>query len=93
MQYFLLFISIGVLLGVGGFWLISYLKSRNIKPAWYFWVFMALAVALALMAVNHLCGAIYENFQTAGWMGFGFFLIPALLLAGISWQLLARANK
>lgn len=93
MQYFLLFGLIGALIAVGLYALVSWLRKRNIKVAWYEWLMGIIGLVLLVMAIQHFFGAMAELFPFAAWMGLLIIGAPALILLLVAWQLVAKRAK
>lgn len=93
MENFIPFMLIGVVVAVGLFGVISWLRNCKVKVNWYEWLIGVVGFALILLAVQHLFGAMTELFTFAAWMGFAIIGIPALVLMVIAWQLVVRRAK
>jgi uncharacterized membrane protein len=93
MENFIPFILIGVAVTASLFGVISWLRKRNIKASWYEWLIGIAGLALLLLAIQHLFGAMTELFPFAAWVGFAIIGVPALILLLVAWQLVARKAK
>lgn len=75
----MLWLILGIVIGAG----IFYLASRpNLNLAWYDWVLLALAVALALLAIQNYLASLAELEPRAARILLAGFGIPALLFGG-----------
>nr|BEL00370.1 hypothetical protein DMOBY_02230 [Dehalococcoides mccartyi] len=93
MAYYIPVILVGAIVTASLFGVISWLRKRNIKASWYEWLIGIAGLALLLLAIQHLFGAMTELFPFAAWVGFAIIGVPALILLLVAWQLVARKAK
>ncbi|BAQ34033.1 dehalogenase [Dehalococcoides sp. THU3] len=93
MAYYIPVILVGAIVTASLFGGISWLRKRNIKASWYEWLIGIAGLALLLLAIQHLFGAMTELFPFAAWVGFAIIGVPALILLLVAWQLVARKAK
>jgi Na+/glutamate symporter len=80
---------IGVVLGVVGFWLSSWARTKKISIKWYVWILVVLAVLMAtLTAIDYYTLILEMEPATAEavlWLFGGPALILALIAVGLVW--------
>lgn len=76
----MLWLILGLIIGVGGFWLVSWTRSRGISLRWYEWLLAVLAVLLALLAVQLFTGSMAELEPRAAWELLLIVGVPAVIL-------------
>jgi hypothetical protein len=84
---------LGLLIGAGGWWFVSWTRSRNVRVTWYEWLLTAVAVAFALLAIQNFTASLAELEPQAAWILLALFGVPALILAGIPAYLIWRRQK
>lgn len=85
---------LGMLLGAGIALLVVWLRNKGISVKWYEWLMGAVALLLALFAVQHYLGSVLvESEPTAGWMGMLILGGIAVILLAIAWQLIVRRQR
>ena len=84
---------LGVLIGVGGWWLASWTRKKNLRVSWYEWVLAVLAVLFALLALQNYFASVAELEPQAGWILLALFGVPALIFAAIAAFLVWRRQK
>lgn len=89
----MLWLIIGLIVGVGGYWLVTTLYARDIRVMWYEWLIALSAVVLALLAIQNFVGSLEELEPQAAWMTLVMFGVPALVLAGIAAFLVRRRQQ
>ncbi len=89
----MLWLIIGLIVGVGGYWLVTTLYARDIRVMWYEWLIALSAVVLALLAIQNFVGSLEELEPQAAWMTLVMFGVPALALAGIAAFLVWRRHQ
>jgi uncharacterized membrane protein len=87
-MYFLFF-----LFGAAVVALIVWLLKQNIKLRWYEWLMGALAIILAVAAIQHYSGSMQENIPQAANLGVMMFGIPAVVLAVVTGLTAWRHNQ
>ncbi|PPD58692.1 dehalogenase [Dehalogenimonas etheniformans] len=90
MQYFVLFVFLGALVGIGFSLLIKFIGSRNLKVKWYEWLIGTLGLALLLISIQAFLGARAEDFKFAALMSLLILAVPAIVLLLVAWQLVVR---
>lgn len=76
----MLWLILGLIIGVGGFWLVSWTRSKGISLRWYEWLLAVLAVLLALLAVQLFAGSMAELESRAAWLLLLIVGVPAVIL-------------
>jgi len=89
----MLWMIVGLVIGVGGYWLVVTVRAQKIRVVWYDWLIGALALVLALLALQNFFGSLEELEPQAAWMLLLMFGVPALLLAGVTGFLVWRQNR
>jgi hypothetical protein len=89
----MLWLIIGLVVGIGILALVLWLRNRDITVRWYEWLVGALGALLLLASVQHLIGSLSERYPTAGMFGLAVFGIPALILLAVVWQLVSRRQR
>lgn len=89
----MLWLIIGLIIGVGGWWLVSWTGRKKLGVKWYEWLLAALAVAFALLAIQNLTASIAELEPQAGGILLALFGVPALFFAAIAAFLVWRRQK
>ncbi|MBI4786010.1 MAG: dehalogenase [Chloroflexi bacterium] len=84
---------LGLIIGVGGWWLIGWTRSKKIRVAWYEWLLTALAVGFALLAIQNFSASIAELEPGAAWVLLAIFGVPALIFEAIAMFLVWRRQK
>jgi hypothetical protein len=84
---------LGVIIGVGGWWLVSWSRQKSMRVTWYEWVLAVLAVIFALLAIQNYFASIAELEPQAAWILLALFGVPALILAAIPVFLVWRKQK
>ncbi|MBW1710944.1 MAG: hypothetical protein JRG97_12220 [Deltaproteobacteria bacterium] len=74
---------LGLLTGFAAAWLL--LQGSN--QTWYVWVLFILGAASTIFSFDVLIGSIKEHEKRAAVLGFLFFVIPGVILVGMSWAL------
>jgi hypothetical protein len=88
----MLWLIIGLIVGAGAYWLVSWTRANKISVKWYEWLIAFGAAVSALLAVQNVEGSVAELEMRAAWTllaGFGFI---AVFLAIVAWRLVARHN-
>ena len=75
---------LGLIIGVGGWWLVSWTRSRKIAVKWYEWLLAALAVIFALLGIQNYFAFLREMEPNAAGVMLAVLGIPGLVLAGIT---------
>ena len=89
----MLWLILGLIIGVGGWWLVGWTRSKKIRVAWYEWLLTVLAVGLALLAIQNFTASVAELEPGAAWVLLAIFGIPALILEAIAVFLVWRRQK
>ncbi len=84
---------IGVIVGVGGWWLVSWTGKKNWGVKWYEWLLGVVALLFALLAIQNLTASYAELEPQAGWILLALFGVPALILAALAAFLVWRRQK
>src|SRR5512136_2971512 len=88
----MLWLVIGLIVGIGAFWLVSWLRARKIAVTWYEWALIVVAVILALLAIQNFEGSVAELEMRGAWVLLALFGFPALFVAAAAWRLIQRHN-
>jgi hypothetical protein len=86
------FIGGGLLVG-GLVWLVLWIRSANISVKWYEWLIGAIGLLIGIGAVENFFNAFAEFESAAAWKYLLVFGLPALILLGISVQLVRRRQQ
>lgn len=89
----MLWLIIGVLLGVGGWWLVSWTRKQNLRVTWYEWLLGVIALLFALLAIQNFTASFAELEPQAAWILLALFGVPALIFAAIALFLVWRDGK
>ncbi len=89
----MMWLIIGLLVGVGGWWLVSWTRKQNVRVTWYEWLLAVLAVLFVLLAIQNFTASFTELEPQAAWILLALFGVPALIFAGIAWFLVLRGQK
>jgi len=84
---------LGLLLGILGFAMVKWLRSRDMKVTWYDWLIGIIGLAMLIFTFQNFYSSFMEDEAFAGWM---FLLFPGLLavvLMGIVALQIWRRNK
>ncbi len=84
---------LGVIIGVGGMWLVSRTRKQNVRVTWYEWLLAVLAVLFALLAIQNFTASFTELEPQAAWILLAMFGVPAVIFAAIAWFLVWRRSK
>ncbi|WP_041330372.1 hypothetical protein [Dehalococcoides mccartyi] len=93
--YTMIWMLIGIALGVGFTALINMLNKRGISVRFYEWLIGIAGLVLFLFTIQNFYTAFQEFYTKAAWMFLLVTGIPAVILLAISWQLFSRrvSNK
>lgn len=86
----MLWLIVGLIVGAGAAWLVSWARARKVGIVWYEWLIVALAVALLLLGIQNFEGSMAELEPRAAWVLLGGFGVAAAVLGAIAWRLIAR---
>jgi hypothetical protein len=89
----MLWLILGVIIGVGGWWLVSWTRTRNVKVTWYEWLLAVIALVFALLAIQNYTASVAELEPGAAWVLLALFGVPALIFAAIAGFLVWRRQK
>ena len=70
-----------------------WLRSRNIAVTWYEWLIGIVGFILLLFTIQNFAAAFAEIEPGAAWKYWLVMGIPAFILLGIAWQLVARRQR
>lgn len=88
-MWFIIALVVGVALTV----LVMWLRSRDIKVAWYEWLIGAIGLALLLYTIQNFATAFAELESQAAWMFWLVLGLPAVILLAVAGQLVWRHNR
>ncbi|AII58467.1 dehalogenase [Dehalococcoides mccartyi CG1] len=74
-------------------WFGNYMKSRNLLTKWHDWVLGLTGMLLLAFTIQNVYGSFAENETLAAYLMLLFFGLPAIILLGLTWQLINRRNK
>jgi len=80
----MLWLVLGLLIGVGGWWLVSWARARKLGVKWYEWLLGVLAVGFALLAIQNYAAFLREMEPYSANVMLALLGVPALLLAGLA---------
>jgi len=89
----MLWLIIGIILGVGGAWLVAWARKQNLRVTWYEWLLAVVAVLFALLAIQNFTASFAELEPQAAWILLALFGVPALIFAAIPTFLVWRRQK
>jgi hypothetical protein len=89
----MLWLILGLIIGVGGWWLVSWTRARQVRVTWYEWLLTAVAVIFALLAIQNYAASIAELEPQAAWILLALFGVPAVIFAAIAWFLVWRRRR
>ncbi|MBI4789193.1 MAG: dehalogenase [Chloroflexi bacterium] len=89
----MLWLIIGLIVGVGGWWLVSWAGKKKLGVKWYEWLLTALAVGFALLAIQNFQASLAELEPGAAGILLALFGIPAVILEAIAAFLVWRRQK
>ncbi len=84
---------IGLIIGVGLLVLVTLATKKNIRIKWYDWIIGLGVIALAVITLQHYVGSMNGGESEAATLGALVFGLPAIILAAVEWQLIARRKK
>ena len=88
-MWFIAALIIGAAIATLVFWL----RSRDIKVAWYEWLIGAIGLLLLLFAIQNFIGAGLEAESDAAGKYLGMVAVPALILMALSVSLVWRRSS
>jgi hypothetical protein len=88
-----MWLIVGLIFGAAILGLVFWLRSRNIKLAWYEWLIGAVGVLLLLFTAQNFFGSQAEFESTAANMFLLVSGLPAIILLAVAWQLAARRQR
>ena len=74
---------IGMLVGMAVLVLVFYINARRIDVRWYEWSIGAVGFALLLFALQNITASSEGYWETAPWIFFLVFGLPALILLAV----------
>ncbi|MBI5300808.1 MAG: dehalogenase [Chloroflexi bacterium] len=74
----------GVIIGVVGWWLVSWTRAHKIGVTWYEWLLAVLALGLGLLALQNYYAFLREMEPNAAVVMLALLGVPALILAGLA---------
>jgi hypothetical protein len=89
----MLWLILGVIIGAGALWLISWTRANKLNVTWYEWALAIVAVILALLAIQNFEGSLAEFETRAAWILLALFGAPALVSAAIAAYLVRRRQQ
>ncbi len=84
---------LGVIIGVGGWWLVAWTGKKNLRVTWYEWLLAVIAVLFALLAIQNFTASFAELEPQAAWILLALFGVPAVILAALAAFLVWRQTK
>ncbi len=81
------------LLGAGILAMILWMRNRDIKATWYEWLIGIAGFLMLLFAVQNFFASYAEAEPNAAIMFLPVLGLPALILLGVAWQLVARRQR
>jgi hypothetical protein len=89
----MLWLILGLLLGVVGYWLVTWTRARGIRVTWYEYLIEIAALILALVAIQNFVASLAELEPQAAWILLALFGVPALILACVGGFMIWRRQK
>ena len=89
----MLSILIAGLLGAGVLGMVLWMRSKDIKAAWYEWLIGILGLLMLLFVVQNFFASYVEGEPSAAVMFLPVLGLPALILLAVAWQLVARRQR
>lgn len=89
----MLWLILGLIIGVGGWWFVAWIKARQIRLTWYEWLLAALGVIFALLAIQNFTASFAELEPQAAWILLALFGVPAVIFGVAAWFLVWRRQK
>ncbi len=80
----MMWLILGLIIGAGGWWLVSWTRARKLGVRWYEWLLGALAVALALLAIQNYTAFLREMEPYAASVMLALLGVPGLILAALA---------
>lgn len=88
----MLWLIVGLIVGAGAVWLVSWTRARKISVTWYEWLIVAVAVAFVLFGIQNFEGSMAELETRAAWTLLAASSFGAAVLGVVAWRLIARHN-
>jgi hypothetical protein len=86
----MLWLTLGIVVGVGVVWLASWSRAKNIKISWLAWVLLLVAVVSALSGIQNYVELMREYEEKAAMFMIPMYgvqvLVPAALAALLVWR-------
>lgn len=89
----MLWLIIGLIVGVGGWRLVVWTWQKNLRLTWYEWLLATLSVLFALLAIQNFTASVAELELRAAWILLALFGVAALILALIPIALVWRRQN
>jgi hypothetical protein len=89
----MLWLILGVVIGVGALWLASWARAKNVKINWLAWVLIAIAVISALSGIQNFVELMGEYEERAAWMMIPMYGLQAVVPAALAALLVWRGQK
>ena len=84
----MLWLVLGILIGVGWSWLLSWSRARRLRIGWLVWFLLILALVAALSGVQNFVALIEEYEERAAWNIIPIYGLQALIPGGLAVLLL-----
>jgi hypothetical protein len=81
------------LLGAGILALVFWMRSKDIKATWYEWIIGIVGFLMLLFTFQNFFASYAEAESGAAIMFLPVLGLPALILLGVAWQLVARRQR
>jgi hypothetical protein len=89
----MLWLILGLIIGAGGWWLVSWTRARRLQVTWLEWLLLIVAVVFALLAIQNFAASLSELEEQAPWVLLILFGAPAVILAALAWLLVWRRQR
>ena len=87
-----MWLVIGLIVGAGVLWLVTWMKSKNVAFKWYEWVIGVIGLLLLLFTIQNFFGSQAELEPKAGSMFLLVTGLPAVILLVVTGVLATRHN-
>ena len=81
------------LVGAGVLAMVLWMRNRDIKATWYEWLIGIVGFLMLLFAFQNFFASYAEAESSAAIMFLPVLGLPALILLGVAWQLVARRQR
>ena len=83
----------GILIGITVLGLTLWIRGKNVKLTWYEWLLGIVGSLLLLFTIQNFAGLLTEVQSQAAWLMVVMIGLPAIILLGVTFQLVRRRNQ